>query len=65
MTNNSKCTIPVTVFSGFLAAGNTTLLNHLLHNGQGIRVAIIVRSILSKIITTKRLLIPSKTKPFA
>lgn len=34
--------LPVTVLSGFLGAGKTTVLNHLLHNKAGLKVAVIV-----------------------
>ncbi|MEM8673152.1 MAG: cobalamin biosynthesis protein CobW [Cyanobacteria bacterium P01_G01_bin.67] len=34
--------IPVTVISGFLGAGKTTLVRHLLQNNQGKRIAVVV-----------------------
>jgi G3E family GTPase len=34
--------LPVTVLSGFLGAGKTTVLNHILSNRQGLKVAVIV-----------------------
>lgn len=40
MNNNNR--IPVTVLSGYLGSGKTTVLNHVLHNRTGLKVAVIV-----------------------
>ncbi|NVK13483.1 MAG: cobalamin biosynthesis protein CobW, partial [Rhodobacteraceae bacterium] len=34
--------IPVTVITGFLGAGKTTLIRHLMQNPQGKRLAVVV-----------------------
>jgi len=40
--NTKMMPIPVTVLSGFLGAGKTTVLNYVLNNRKGLRVAVIV-----------------------
>ncbi len=40
--NHTVRKLPVTVLSGFLGAGKTTLMNHILNNRTGMRVAVIV-----------------------
>jgi len=42
MSNNVDTRLPVTVLSGFLGTGKTTVLNHILHNRSGMKVAVIV-----------------------
>lgn len=37
--------IPVTVLSGYLGAGKTTILNHVLNNRHGLKVAVIVNDL--------------------
>jgi G3E family GTPase len=37
-----RARLPVTVLSGYLGAGKTTVLNHVLNNRRGLRVAVIV-----------------------
>ena len=41
-SNSEFSRLPVTVLSGFLGAGKTTVLNQILHNRENRRVAVIV-----------------------
>ncbi|MEM9354891.1 MAG: CobW family GTP-binding protein [Pseudomonadota bacterium] len=42
MSQHEPSTRPVTVIGGYLGAGKTTLVNHLLRNANGLRIAVLV-----------------------
>ena len=44
-TPDGKARLPVTVIAGFLGSGKTTLINHILVNQHGLKVAVIVNEI--------------------
>ena len=42
---NIKLPVPVTLLTGYLGAGKTTLINHVLGNQEGYKCAVIVNDI--------------------
>mmetsp|Transcript_5010 Transcript_5010/g.14738 ORF Transcript_5010/g.14738 Transcript_5010/m.14738 type:complete len:573 (+) Transcript_5010:110-1828(+) len=52
MNNNSR-PIPITVLSGFLGTGKTTLLQNMLENKKGLRIGVVVNDVASVNIDSK------------
>ena len=44
-TAPTSTNVPVTILSGFLGAGKTTLVNHILSNQQGVKTAVLVNAV--------------------
>ena len=41
----SKKVVPITLLTGYLGSGKTTLVNHILTNEKGLKIAVIVNDI--------------------
>ena len=61
MEEKEKINIPVTILSGFLGAGKTTFLNHLLQENEGTRYAIIENEFGEQGIDNELVLRPDET----